>query len=272
MKRLTQFHVKGLMVQNKGGLSFDGRRPDGPFFFPGFSIQSTKNSTMRPILIAYLIFLKMAIFGQVSIKICPIFGEKPLEIDQNQQFPLKNGDTATVTTLKFYLSNIALFQAGQRVFLEENSFHLIDATDGNTLFFTLKNAPADFDELRFDLGIDSLTSVSGVFGGDLDPTRGMFWTWQSGYIDFKVEGSSRFCPTRKHEFEFHLGGLGRFDCLQKLALKTGQGRAGELKIGFDARLFFEKIDLRTVHSVMSPGEDAVKLSAAAAGCFRVLGE
>jgi hypothetical protein len=35
-----------------------------------------------------------------------------------------------------------------------------------------------YDQIQFQLGIDSLTNVSGAMGGDLDPTKGMYWTWQ----------------------------------------------------------------------------------------------
>ena len=59
-----------------------------------------------------------------------------------------------------------------------------------------------FSKLKFQLGIDSLTNVSGAMGGDLDPTKGMYWTWQSGYINMKIEGKSNSCKTRKNQFQF----------------------------------------------------------------------
>ena len=77
------------------------------------------------------------------------------------------------------------------------------------------------DKIKFNLGIDSLTNVSGVMGGDLDPTKGMYWTWQSGYINFKMEGSSAVCPTRNHEFQFHIGGYqDPFYAMQTLELEV----------------------------------------------------
>ena len=64
----------------------------------------------------------------------------------------------------------------------------------------------EFDAIQFNLGIDSLTNVSGALGGDLDPTKGMYWTWQNGYVNFKLQGTSDLCNNPKNEFEFHLGG------------------------------------------------------------------
>ncbi|MFT4599180.1 MAG: hypothetical protein ACI9WM_001432, partial [Arenicella sp.] len=36
---------------------------------------------------------------------------------------------------------------------------------------------------------------------DLDPIHGMYWTWQSGYINTKIEGSRG-----DEKFTYHLGG------------------------------------------------------------------
>jgi hypothetical protein len=48
----------------------------------------------------------------------------------------------------------------------------------------------DITGIRFLLGVDSARNVSGIQTGALDPARGMFWTWNSGYVMAKIEGSS----------------------------------------------------------------------------------
>ena len=79
-----------------------------------------------------------------------------------------------------------------------------------------------FNTIAFNLGIDSITNVSGAQGGDLDPTKGMYWAWQSGFINIKLQGTSNSCPPPKNEFEFHLGGYQYpFNSLQTIILKTG---------------------------------------------------
>ena len=58
-------------------------------------------------------------------------------------------------------------------------------------------------------------------GGDLDPTKGMYWAWQSGYINFKMEGSCSQCLATKNNFEFHLGGYQQpFYAMQTIELNT----------------------------------------------------
>ncbi len=104
-----------------------------------------------------------------------------------------------IDALKFYISNIQFFKSGRVVFKENNSFHLIDAAQSYSE--TLSVADSEdirFDEVRFSIGIDSATNTAGVLGGDLDPTKGMYWTWQSGYINFKLEGTSTICNTKNN--------------------------------------------------------------------------
>lgn len=118
------------------------------------------------------------------------------------------------------------------------------------------------------MGIDSLTNVSGALGGDLDPTKGMYWTWQSGYINFKLEGKSQYCNTRNNEFQFHLGGyLQPFYCLQSLKMKVNNSQ--EINIVLDVKKIIDAIDLKSLNHVMSPGKDAMTLSIIAANSFTI---
>ncbi len=130
------------------------------------------------------------------------------------------GDSLAIHTLKFYLSNIAFLKNGKEIWREKNSFHLLDIEDLNFLSISFSpGADIEFDALKFDLGIDSLTNVSGAFGGDLDPTKGMYWAWNSGYVNFKIEGYFEKCPARNHEFQFHIGGyMPPFQSLQTIIL------------------------------------------------------
>jgi len=55
------------------------------------------------------------------------------------------------------------------------------------------------------IGTDSITNVSGALDGDLDPIKGMYWAWNSGCINFKLEGT-RVISGKKTPFEYHIGG------------------------------------------------------------------
>ncbi len=173
----------------------------------------------------------------------------------------------TFTVIKYYLSNFHLLQNEEVIWTEENSHHLINVEDKESEYIHL-NIPAklNYDAIQFDLGIDSLTNVSGAMGGDLDPTKGMYWTWNSGYINFKLEGHSPLCTSRKNAFQYHLGGyLPPFQSIQTIQLKINQAEPIHIQLAIDK--FLEEIDLSQAHSIMSPSKEAKKLSQAAAQIF-----
>lgn len=117
------------------------------------------------------------------------------------------------------------------------------------------------------MGIDSTTNVSGA-GGDLDPTKGMYWTWQSGYINFKLEGKSNLCKTRNNEFQFHIGGyLFPFSCVQTIQLDLKPTE--EPVIIIDIKKLLAPIDLSKQNQIMNTGLDAVKFSVLISNSFRV---
>ena len=116
--------------------------------------------------------------------------------------------------------------------------------------------------------IDSVTNVSGALGGDLDPTKGMYWTWQSGYINFKLEGKSNLCPTRKNEFHFHLGGyLHPYNALKTVKLKVQQST--DIAVVFDVKKLFSAIDLKSTNQIMTPMKEAVLISEKVAQAFSI---
>ncbi len=143
--------------------------------------------------------------------------------------------------------------------MEEQSFHLVDAAEEASMGLMLK-APKDisFNQIKLNIGIDSSTNVSGAMGGDLDPTKGMYWTWQSGYINVKLEGQSNLCNTRNHEFEFHLGGYFPYPTCKSVVLDVIQNET--IKIEVDISKFINTINLAEQHHLMTPGKEAAVLS------------
>jgi hypothetical protein len=178
-------------------------------------------------------------------------------------------DPVSVEVLRFYVSDLQLFRKGKPVSLGKFEPLLVDAEVPESRQAEVAvGKGSKFDEIRFHLGLDSLTNVSGALGGDLDPTKGMYWTWQSGYVNFKLEGESPVCPTRNHAFSFHLGGyMHPFASMQTVSLKCAPGNHLVVEVVLDE--FMRQIDLSTTHTVMSPGEQAVELSRMLQGIFRL---
>lgn len=184
-------------------------------------------------------------------------------------YPLNDHDSLQFETLKFYISGIVLTDNKGAVWIENNSFHLLDASQEQGLQCNL-DIPNNFNckSVQFQIGIDSTTNVSGALGGDLDPTKGMYWTWQSGYINFKLEGKSNLCKTRNNEFQFHIGGyLYPFSCLQTIQLDLKPTE--DPVIILDIKKMLASIDLSKQNQIMNTGLDAVKFSSLISNSFRV---
>jgi hypothetical protein len=95
----------------------------------------------------------------------------------------------------------------------------------------------------------------------------MYWTWNSGYINFKLEG--RF--TKKTEtsipFEFHLGGyLPPFKTIQTISINRINPESTIIQL--DLSQFIDSIVFERYSSVMIPGATAVELSKSLATCFK----
>ena len=80
------------------------------------------------------------------------------------------------------------------------------------------------------VGVDSARNVSGAQTGALDPAKGMFWTWNTGYIMAKLEGNSPASPTGI--FEYHIGGFKQNESvIKKPVLLFPFGQILDLKPG-----------------------------------------
>jgi hypothetical protein len=64
-----------------------------------------------------------------------------------------------------------------------------------------------YTAISFTIGVDSARNTSGAQTGALDPINGMFWTWNTGYIMAKLEGTSPKSTAGDKKFQHHIGGF-----------------------------------------------------------------
>jgi hypothetical protein len=228
---------------------------------------------MHHFLWSLAFFLPFSGMGQTTdiqtvIRVLPCFEQKVIVLDG----PIRtaNGDSLAFHALRIYLSNFVFYKNGMAVFIEKDSHHLLDLEEPETLDLPF-SVPANlhYDEIAFDVGIDSLTHASGAMGGDLDPTKGMFWGWQGGYINVKIEGYHSKCLARKHLFQFHLGGyLPPFPTLQSVRLHVSSNPKTH-QIMLDLSPFLAQIDWSHDPNVMAPCLAAKVFSKTIAQSFRI---
>ena len=187
---------------------------------------------------------------------------------QNKKYISESKDTLEIDVLRFYISNIKLQYSDATTFSEPNSYHLIDIENPNSFRIPIaKNSGEAISKVSFSIGIDSLASVSGAMSGDLDPTKGMYWAWQSGFINMKIEGKSSSCKTRKNAFQFHIGGYMKPNyAIRTIELKPINSN---LEINVDFAELFKYIKLSENNSIMIPGKKAMELADKAIEMFSV---
>ena len=216
------------------------------FLLCGFAVKAQKTTT------------------EISFQL--LFDNLPLEL--TKQYPVSEKDTLTIDFLKFYISDITFLKEGTQVGKSKEKHHLIDAQ--HSLIYkalcTIKNK--NFDTITFLVGLDSKTQEKGIQGGVLDPTNQMYWTWQNGFINFKLEGESSLCTTRKNKFQFHVGGFQEpYATSQEVSLKA-KG-AMPLLIKVEVASFFNAIDISQTNTVTSPNKNAVMVSKVLPNLFSV---
>ena len=214
----------------------------------------------RLLIILSLFFSSGIINAQADQKqnICLklFYGDQAIRLDEGVFI---SGDIR-IETLKFYIGQIKFYKADELGWSDPQPYHLVDASEVSSMCIAGPIDHADgLDEIHFLIGVDSMTSASGVFGGDLDPTNGMYWAWHSGYINFKLEGEKIKEDKTKQIFNFHLGGfLAPYNNVMRVRLPINKARP--VTIHLDIKSILTQIDFSKTHTVMSPSAKAVEIS------------
>lgn len=147
------------------------------------------------------------------------------------QYKNSLGQTYSISKFRYYVGQFELKDRNGKVFYADE-YHLIDQDELNSAKFTLKNVPIwNYDSISFIIGVDSLRNCSGLQEGDLDPLKGMFWAWNTGYIFLKLEGHSSASQSNGEVFEFHIGGYkAPSNAIRKVKLKILDVRVSDEKL------------------------------------------
>lgn len=144
------------------------------------------------------------------------------------------GEDFTVTTFNYFISNISLKKSDGTTFTypQDSSYFLVRETFPASKQIVLKRIPAgDYTAVTFTIGVDSLRNTMDISRrkGVLDPGDashegdGMYWSWNSGYIFLKMEGTSSKVapdPAGNQKFRYHIGGYGGYNAKTFNNLRT----------------------------------------------------
>lgn len=162
----------------------------------------------------------------LSIEFDNVVGSSDLQLNTGS-YTNGSGETFNITKLKYYISNVVLTRTDGSVYTvpQDDSYFLVDESDEATHEAELSVPEGEYKTVQFVLGVDSLRNTMdvGQRTGVLDPTGAgadMYWTWNSGYIFFKMEGTSSAVPAPGTEFMYHIGGFGGYTSATINNIKT----------------------------------------------------
>ena len=153
-----------------------------------------------------------------------------------------------VTKFRFYISNIVL---NDSIVPSQTHAYLIEPQNKESLRIPI---PKDLnvESIKFLVGTDSTLNTAGILEGDLDPIKGMYWAWNTGYINLKLEGKKG-----EEHFEYHIGGYrSPFASVREFHTEINTNK---LTFGIDLDAFLKEANKRET-SIMIPGENASKLA------------
>ncbi|MEO8117639.1 MAG: MbnP family protein [Bacteroidota bacterium] len=172
---------------------------------------------------------------EINIQFINTVGKIPLQL--NEMYTNDFEEKFTVSSFRYYISNITLVdEKNNSTNYFKDQYFLIDQSDNSSQNIVLLTSLKEITQISFMIGIDSMKNVQGVQTGILDPAKGMFWVWNTGYVMAKLEGNSNVVNTPRHAFSLHIGGF-----------KTGQNTARIIHLSFSKNMGIIKINTDINH-------------------------
>jgi hypothetical protein len=217
--------------------------------------------------------------GTVTVEMSHVWGMSAAPFDLNTQLihPMTS-DTMTYSTFKYYISNFQLKNADGSWWTHPESYFLVDHSESASLSLTLPGVPeGNYTDIRYTLGVDSLRNVSGAQSGALSTTNGMFWSWSTGYIMVKAEGTSPNASSGS--YSFHLGGFSGANNIVTTKehsfganLNVTKTNSSKVMLSANAaRMFHTYGSISAGSTVHMPGANALTLAEGFYGGFNFVG-
>ena len=218
--------------------------------------------------------------GNVSVVFDHVFSGADFSVDTTSVYALDNGQELVFSRLQYYISNIAFQREDGTWWEEEESYHIVNAINVKPAIELTGLPEGNYTGMRYLIGVDSLRNFSGAQEGALSPSNEMFWSWNTGYIFFMVEGTCLQRPEENPFFLYHVGGFKdpfigsqekMHDFNKNLTLRDGATSQVILEVGVDQifqgpALTIDVLDFFRSHAT---NETSVKMSENFASSFVV---
>lgn len=219
--------------------------------------------------------------GKLRIEFESRAGNSALVLN-DQTYATASGDTVKITTFNYYVSNVVLIKKGGGEEALPKTYHLVKTGESASRIVTLSDVPVgEYEGVKFVVGVDARRNTCsatdewagdcGAQDGALDPANGMYWSWNSGYIFFKLEGFY----AGDSVLQYHIGGsrdphsavVVATPDMKGKTFKVEAGKTPEVHFYADALEIFKTLSPKTSPKIHMPGEKAAGAAAAYKSMF-----
>lgn len=204
-------------------------------------------------------FLEITLVNQVN--------GQPIQL--NQTLVNSFQETFTLTDYRYYISNLELLNP-TKSFKVPDAYYLVNEQNPDSKSLTTTIRADAYEGLVFLVGIDSVRQVNGNHTGVLDPSQGMYWDANSGYMTAKLEGRSDFSGAPGNVLRHQIGGFeGQNNALRYVIIPfpatmvVGQGQTLKLTIKAELLRWFDSIYPMSIAdnpTILAPGAAAMKIA------------
>ena len=214
----------------------------------------------------------MSYASTVQLSLQHLFGEEAFVL-VDKEYALAQNETISFTRLKYYLGNVVFSFKDGRTYREGVNYHLIDLEQQESLLVQFNDVPeGQLKAITFSIGVDSLSNSNGLMDGDLDPLKGMYWAWSSGFINFKIEGTLIREETA-NEFTYHIGGfIAPNESFQMKSIELDKKLENDflnIEMDVDLKMLFMGNRRSDLSQIMSPSLKAKEFSAQLSSIFSI---
>lgn len=158
-------------------------------------------------IVVFILFLFSEAYSQKTIiKLQHKVGEQNVQLYSTTYKNTWN-EPFIINKFRYYITALEFeFAENKPSIFWEKKYHLVDEADESSKLILFNKNLAGIKAINFILGVDSMVNITGAHTGDLDPMKSMFWTWNTGYIYAKLEGTSDSSKAQAHAFSYHIGG------------------------------------------------------------------
>jgi hypothetical protein len=162
-----------------------------------------QNWKITTALLVFIFVFNMG-YGQSNIQFKFYFNHQSWQEDSIYYNSAK--ETLQINRFMFYTSQWKAINTQNDTIELSKEHYLMNIQDGQSLKLPFQ-IPANLKKIIFNIGVDSIKNTTGIQSGVLDPAKGMFWTWRSGYIMAKLQGTSPQANTAGNRFSYEVGGF-----------------------------------------------------------------